>query len=496
MSFSPHIRAMIRYIEAHIRDEKVNYKEMEERVGFSEAYIRELFRRSTGCSLSRYVRNRKIQVSAFDLLHSDAAIMDIALQYGYTNHESYTRAFRKIVGMTPSCFRKERPVVSKEELAPGIYGIGFPGKKERRSDISMDKEKYMDNDSTVLYGMPKVGWGSYGGNTPYPICLKACLDYLGEDVSYDYVMVSGGAAFRLTWNEEMWDLSNIDIYHTMDESSKIYYLGAEALGREFEFLGRDKNTTKEEFIQFIKKNIDRGYPCIAQGIIGPPEACVITGYRKQGETLLGWNFFQDDSEFAGSVKKDESGYFICDNWWENKDTQGVMCMGAIQRETFSRKEILENAVKVMTGRKEYAYAKGVAAYDAWERMLGNDSDFRPGNNDSVLLEKILCQNDAMSSLIDGRNCAANYFSDLAKMAAANNEERRISYTVLAGTFERTKDIVCQMRELFGNWEDMDARLSDTSGTSLRKKACEYIRQAKKSDEESLRLMEEMLEKGA
>lgn len=245
MSFSPYMITAIRYIEAHVRDKKIDYRELEKRMGFSEAYIRELFCRNTGCSLSRYVRNRKIQSSALELIHTDASILDIALRYGFSSHESYTRAFRKATGMTPSRFRRERPVVGKEELASGVYGIGFPAKKERRSDVDMNKRKYTDNDSTILYGVPKVGWGVYGGDTPYPICLKACLDYLGEDVGYPYVMVSGGAAFRLTWNEKNWDLSNVDIFHTRNESSSIYAFGAEALGRDFEFLGRDKGTRKE-----------------------------------------------------------------------------------------------------------------------------------------------------------------------------------------------------------------------------------------------------------
>ncbi len=490
MGYLPHIRALITYIEVHLSDEKINVQQMEQSIGFSETYIRELFRKNTGCSLSRYIRKRKIEVSAFDLLHSDATILDIALRYGFASHEGYTRAFQKITGITPSRFRRERPIVGKEELAQGIYGIGLPQKLEQRSDISMNKERYRDNDSTILYGVPKVQWGAYGGNTPYPVCLKACLDYLGEDVSYEYVMVSGGAAFRLTWNETTWDLSNVDIYHTLKESSDIYFLGAEALGREFEFQTREKKTTKQEFIQFVKRHIDAGYPCIAQGIIGPPEACVITGYRNQGETLLGWNFFQDEPDFAGSLTKDESGYFVCDNWWENKDTQGAMCLGPVCKNKFTHKEIVQNAVKVMTGRREGNYAKGVAAYDAWYKMLDDDANFQGGDNETVLVEKILCQNDAMTSLTDGRNCAAKYFNSLAQSDEIAAEERK-SYLSLAKSFERTKETVCRMRDLFGEWNDMGARLRDTSETGLRKTVCRYILEAKSSDEESLQRMKEL-----
>ena len=78
--------------------------------------------------------------------------------------------------------------------------------------------------------------GTYGGNTAYPICLKAWAEYLGEEIAYDYAMVSGAAAFRLVWNKENWDLSNVDIFHTFEETNEVYEFGAKALGREFEFL--------------------------------------------------------------------------------------------------------------------------------------------------------------------------------------------------------------------------------------------------------------------
>lgn len=45
-----------------------------------------------------------------------------------------------------------------------------------------------------------------------------------------------------------------------------------------------------------------------------------------------------------------------------------------------------------------------------------------------------------------------------------------------------------MRELFGNWENMGARLSDSSDAGLRRKACQFIREAKKSDEEAWQWM--------
>ena len=145
MSYPSAVKAVICYIEAHIKDEKFNYNELERRIGFSNAYIREIFGRNTGCSLVKYIRMRKIKCSTYELLYTDMSILEIAYLYGFSNPETYTRAFHKIANMTPSTFRNIRPIIGKEELSVGVYGIGLLEKKERRSDIFMDKNVYKSN---------------------------------------------------------------------------------------------------------------------------------------------------------------------------------------------------------------------------------------------------------------------------------------------------------------------------------------------------------------
>lgn len=490
MSYPLNVKAIICYIEAHIKDEKINYNELERRIGYSKAYIRELFGKNTGCPLAKYVRIRKVKCSAYELLYTDMSILDIAYLYGFSNPETYTRAFNKIIGMTPGIFRNTRPIIGKEELFVGVYGIGLLKEKEQRSDIFMDKNVYKNNTSTILYGVPKAAWGEYGGGTPYPICLKACSEYLGEDLEYYFIMVSSAAAFRLVWNTKCWDLSNVDIFHTLSETNEIYGFGAKALGREFSFLGRDEGTRKEEFIEFIKSHIDEGYPCIALGIIGPPEPCIITGYRNNGEELLGWNFFQNDPEFASNIEIDESGYFVCSNWWENTDTQAVMCMGAIEGEKISNDEIIANGVRVLTGREEYGYFKGINAYDGWKNALSNDSEFKVSDNLFVLFEKMLCQTDAMSCIIDGRGKGAMFFRSLAETGEINKEK----CNKIADAFTKCVKTVEQMRGLFGDMSDMEGMLKKLADKSVRDEVCILIDKAKMFDSEALAMMDSMIKK--
>lgn len=481
MSYPTYTKAIICYIEAHIMDREIDYGKLEKLIGFSMAHIRDMFRKNTGYPFVRYVQMRKVKCSAMELINTNRTILEIAYGYGYANPETYTRAFRKVTGMTPSEFRKRKPIVGKEELYTGVYSIGILSQKERRSDMSMDKKVYKNNDSTILYGVPKVSYGTYGGNTPYPICLKACSEYLGENLEYYFTMVSSAAAFRLVWNNEMWDLSNVDIYHTFEESNDVYRLAAEALGREFSFLGRDESTTKEEFISFIKEHIDEGYPCIALGIIGPPEACIITGYRKGGEELLGWNFFQNDPAFAASVEIDESGYFISSHWWENTDTQAVMCMGAIKGASLSTEEIIANAVKALQGRTDCGYSKGVNAYGAWKEALKE--------NYTSLFEQMLCHNDAMQCLRDGRRCAASYFEELSAQNTQNTQKSQ-EYHKIAEAFTECHKAIEEMEKLYGSdMNEMPIKLADAQ---IKNKTCELIDVAAKADTKALELMTKLI----
>ncbi len=302
-------------------------------------------------------------------------------------------------------------------------------------------------------------------------------------------MVSSAAAFRFVWNTECWDLSNVDIFHTLEETNDIYGFGARALGREFFFLGREEDTTKEKFIDFIKNHIDEGYPCIALGIIGPPEACIITGYRKNGEELLGWNFFQNDPEFAANVEIDESGYFVCSNWWENTDTQAVMCMGSIQGEKIANAEIIANAVKALTGRKEYSYCKGISAYDAWKNALMDNSEFTVSDNLFVLFEKMLCQTDAMSCITDGRTNAAHFFRNLAETDETDKEK----CNQIADAFTKCAKAAEQMWALFGDTSNMEGMLGKLADEAVRNEVCELIDAAKEADCEALTLMATLVE---
>ncbi len=487
MSYSTITRAMVSYVEGHAADMRLDLKQMGQKFGFSENYIRELFAGQVGVSIMQYYKRRRIILSAAQLLHTDKRILDIALEWGFGSHEAYTRAFARVMGMSPSAFRRARPIVGKAQLRPGVYGLELLEQKEKRSDLSDMKQDRQE--SIILHDIQQIKYGSYGSATPFPICIKAVSEYLGDDVSYPYIMAATGAAFRLVWNTACWDLSNVDIYHTFAESNDVYGLGARALGREFSFQGRDESTTKEEFQTFIRDHLAEGYPCIALGIIGPPEPCIVAGYGEDGESLLGWNFFQEDPEYAGNVTIAENGYFVSRNWWENTDTQAVMCIGPVNAQAVPPQEILRQAVSALEGRMENSYAKGIRAYDAWREMLLEDSHFASTVYDS-LFSKLLVQNDAMQCLMDGRNQGAKYLLELVEKQKGEDNTK---LEQAARHFQKVSVYAEEMSHMIGDWSDMDAMLKHLADRKVREKLGQLILDAKGEDEAALCCLKEYLQ---
>ena len=118
------VSSIIIYIENRVED-KIDYVELERATGFSIAHIRDIFVTKTGMTLSRYILIRKISNAAYEILYNTQSIMDISMKYGFTNYDTFTRAFKRITGLTPSEFKKRRPPVGKIKLCSCAFGIGL-----------------------------------------------------------------------------------------------------------------------------------------------------------------------------------------------------------------------------------------------------------------------------------------------------------------------------------------------------------------------------------
>ena len=105
MDYIPNINSLAARIEENIKG-GADYAKLEKAVGYSHHHIRSFFKRAANISLSRYIFVRKIANAAFEIRHTGKSITEISEEYGFSNIDTFARAFRRAVGITPSQFKK------------------------------------------------------------------------------------------------------------------------------------------------------------------------------------------------------------------------------------------------------------------------------------------------------------------------------------------------------------------------------------------------------
>ncbi|MBQ2957417.1 MAG: helix-turn-helix transcriptional regulator [Clostridia bacterium] len=116
------IQMIIDEIDRCIRmgnDESLTLSALAAKMGYSELYVSKKFRGISGMRFRDYLRERRLAFALKEIRDSDRGILDIALEYGFSSHEAFTRAFREAYGMTPSEYRKHPvPVMLRTIIRP------------------------------------------------------------------------------------------------------------------------------------------------------------------------------------------------------------------------------------------------------------------------------------------------------------------------------------------------------------------------------------------
>jgi AraC family transcriptional regulator len=89
------------YIEEHLTAE-IEFKQVVSLALCSEYHFRRMFSFLAGVTLSEYIRRRRLTLAAFELVHDNVLVIDMALKYGYSSPDAFTRAFHGLHGITPT----------------------------------------------------------------------------------------------------------------------------------------------------------------------------------------------------------------------------------------------------------------------------------------------------------------------------------------------------------------------------------------------------------
>lgn len=116
---------VLMHVQAHL-DSDLTLAELAKKAGLSPIHFHRVFKAETGETPANYVSRLRLERAAFRLQIQDASVFEIALDCGYRNHETFTRAFRRAFGTSPSAYRDWRRRESDVLIVPDRADAGPP----------------------------------------------------------------------------------------------------------------------------------------------------------------------------------------------------------------------------------------------------------------------------------------------------------------------------------------------------------------------------------
>ena len=100
------LQKAIDYIEDNLTDE-LDYAKIAAKACMSSFHFQRIFTIMCNFSLGEYIRNRRLTLAGAELNRSNEKVIEIALKYGYESPDSFTKAFARFHGITPSAAREQ-----------------------------------------------------------------------------------------------------------------------------------------------------------------------------------------------------------------------------------------------------------------------------------------------------------------------------------------------------------------------------------------------------
>lgn len=124
---------LIDYIESNLTEE-IDFNKLAKILGVNEYTMHRIFLFVTGFTLGEYIRKRRLSQAAIDIINGKEKVIDIAVKYGYDSSQSFSRAFKSIIGLNPT------------EINKNTKNIKFFPKYEL---------EYEDNQTEISYNIEK-----------------------------------------------------------------------------------------------------------------------------------------------------------------------------------------------------------------------------------------------------------------------------------------------------------------------------------------------------
>lgn len=103
----PHwkVRRLFDYVESNL-DQTISLDDLAQVAELSPFHFSRVFKRETGLSPYKYVRDRRLERSRDLLAMTDMGIAELSLACGFSNQSHFTAAFSRAMGISPARFRE------------------------------------------------------------------------------------------------------------------------------------------------------------------------------------------------------------------------------------------------------------------------------------------------------------------------------------------------------------------------------------------------------
>jgi len=107
------ILTTVKYIDEHFAVEDLSLPEVADTIGMSPSYFSMEFKAEMGISFKQYVTKLRMEKAKELLNNPTYKTYEVAYATGYADYPHFTKTFKKILGVTPSQYRKRIGVVKE-----------------------------------------------------------------------------------------------------------------------------------------------------------------------------------------------------------------------------------------------------------------------------------------------------------------------------------------------------------------------------------------------
>lgn len=156
------IQKSIDYVEEHIT-EPIDYEKVAAVAYSSGFHFQRVFSTICGFTLGDYIRFRRLSLAGRELAERNGKVIDVALKYGYDTPESFSRAFTRFHGVTPTDAKNGASLKSFRRLSvkltlDGGTTMNYRIEKKEAFQVIMRKVNYPKNFELTSREIPEF-WG-------------------------------------------------------------------------------------------------------------------------------------------------------------------------------------------------------------------------------------------------------------------------------------------------------------------------------------------------